>query len=92
MSLKIVFLGTSASIPTIERALSAIAIRRKGELLLFDCGEGTQRQMNIAGIKRSSVRKILITHWHGDHVSGLMGLLQTVSKIENAPEIEIFGG
>lgn len=65
-------------VPTKERNVQSIYIEYRGEGILIDCGEGTQRQMNICGINRNKVRKILITHWHGDHVAGLIGMLQTV--------------
>jgi ribonuclease Z len=78
-------------VPTKERNVQAIYIEYKGEGILFDCGEGTQRQMNIAGINRNKIRKILLTHWHGDHVSGLIGLLQTISNNESPQKVVIFG-
>ena len=75
MSLSVVFLGTSGSVPTPKRALPAIAIQRKDEIILFDCGEGLQRQMIQAGIGFHKKMRVLITHMHGDHVLGLPGLL-----------------
>ena len=89
--LHIIFLGTSGSIPTPQRGLSAIAIRRKGELLLFDCGEGTQRQMIQAGVGFHRKTKIFITHMYGDHVLGLPGLLQTMSLLDREKKLEIYG-
>lgn len=84
-------LGTSCMVPTKERNVQGIYLDYKGEGILIDCGEGTQRQMNIAGINRNKVRKILITHWHGDHVSGLIGLLQTMSNNETPQKVTLFG-
>jgi len=84
-------LGTSCMVPTKERNVTSMHLQYKGEGILLDCGEGTQRQMNIAGIKRTSVTKILISHWHGDHVSGIIGLLQTVGNEAEPPHIKIFG-
>jgi len=84
-------LGTSCMVPTKERNVQSIFVDFKGEGILFDCGEGTQRQMNIAGINRNRVRKIFLTHWHGDHVAGLIGLLQTMSNNENPQKVTIFG-
>ena len=78
-------------VPTKARNVSAVFLKFRTEGILFDCGEGTQRQMNIAGIKRTEVTKIFITHWHGDHISGIIGLLQTVGNNENPPKIELFG-
>lgn len=75
---QITILGTSSMVPTKDRNVQAFYLEHKGEGILFDCGEGTQRQMNIAKLNRNKIKKILITHWHGDHVAGLIGLLQTV--------------
>ncbi|MDW8048538.1 MAG: ribonuclease Z [Nitrososphaerota archaeon] len=91
MSLKITFLGTAGSVPTIERSLPAIAVQREGELILFDCGEGTQRQMMKAKIGLSRNMRVLITHMHGDHVLGLPGLLQTMSLLERNKPLHIYG-
>ena len=89
--MEITFLGTSSMVPTKNRNVQAIYLEYVGEGILIDCGEGTQRQMNIAGINRLKVRKILISHWHGDHVSGLIGLIQTIGSCENPKTLEIFG-
>jgi ribonuclease Z len=89
--IEITFLGTSAMVPTKERNVTGIFLRYKNEGILLDCGEGTQRQMNIAGINRNSVTKILVSHWHGDHVSGIVGLLQTMGNKEKNPKIAIYG-
>ena len=89
--MELVFLGTSCMVPTKERNVQSIFLSYKAEGILIDCGEGTQRQMNIAGINRNRVTKILISHWHGDHISGLTGLLQTLSSSESEKKIEIYG-
>jgi ribonuclease Z len=89
--LKVIFLGTGGSIPTPRRGLSAIAVRRRNELLLFDCGEGTQRQMIQAGVGFHREAKIFVTHMHGDHVLGLPGLLQTMSLLGRKKKLEIYG-
>ncbi|MFC1741216.1 ribonuclease Z [Nanoarchaeota archaeon] len=89
--IEITFLGTSAMVPTKERNVSGIFLRYKNEGILLDCGEGSQRQMNIAGVNRNSVTKILISHWHGDHVSGIVGLLQTMANKEANPTVDIYG-
>lgn len=91
MSLSVVFLGTSGSVPTPKRALPAIAVQRKDELILFDCGEGLQRQMIQAGIGFHKKMRVLITHMHGDHVLGLPGLLQTMSLLEREKKLDIYG-
>lgn len=89
--LEVIFLGTGGSIPTINRGLSAVAIKRNNELFLFDCGEGTQRQMIQMGVGFNKTTKIFITHMHGDHVLGLPGLLQTMSLMGRTKELEIYG-
>ncbi len=88
---QLVFLGTSSMVPTKERNVQSILLDYNGELLLFDCGEGTQRQLNIAGYNRGRIKKIFISHWHGDHVSGLVGLIQTLGNQENEISVKIFG-
>jgi len=89
--MQLTFLGTAGMVPTKERNVSGIYLSYDGEGILFDCGEGTQRQMNITGIKRTTVRKILISHWHGDHVSGIIGLIQTLGNNETPPRLTIYG-
>lgn len=91
MSLRIVFLGTSGSVPTPRRSLPAIAIQREGELILFDCGEGVQRQMIQAKIGLHKKTKIFVTHMHGDHVLGLPGVLQTMSLMDRKKGLEVYG-
>ena len=77
MDLDLVFLGTGGSAPTARRAPSALLLRRGGERLLFDCGEGTQRQMMRYGIS-FALADILFTHMHTDHVLGVIGLTRTL--------------
>src|SRR3989338_11415092 len=91
MVMEIVFLGTSSMVPTKERSQSAVFLRYGAEGLLFDCGEGTQRQFKLAGISPLSTTKILISHWHGDHVLGLPGLIKTLSSMEYSGKLEIYG-
>ncbi len=91
MSLQIVFLGTAGSIPTPQRGLPSIAIRRKGEIIIFDCGEGTQRQMIQAGLSFHRETKVFITHMHGDHVLGLPGMLQTMALLNRERTVEVYG-
>ncbi|UWG49670.1 Ribonuclease Z, beta-lactamase superfamily hydrolase [Halalkaliarchaeum sp. AArc-CO] len=76
MSFRVTFLGTGGAVPTTERAPSALVVNREGDRLLFDCGEGTQRQMMRFGTG-FSVSHVFLTHLHGDHVLGLPGLVQT---------------
>jgi len=86
-----IFLGTSCMVPTKERNHQGIFITVKNEGILVDCGEGIQRQFRVADIKPTKITKILITHWHGDHVLGLPGLLQTLGSSEYERELEIYG-
>lgn len=91
MSLEVIFLGTAGSVPTVTRSLPAVAVLRKGEILLFDCGEGVQRQMVKARLGFNRRMKVFITHMHGDHVLGLPGLIQTMSLLDRTRPLEIFG-
>ena len=75
--LAVTFLGTSAARPTVERNVSALALVREGETLLFDCGEGTQRQMMRYGVS-FALKDILFTHFHADHFLGVIGLVRTL--------------
>ena len=77
--------------PTKERNQFSLFIKYKNKGILVDCGEGTQRQLKLAGIKLSKINKILITHWHGDHVLGIPGLLQSMSASEYGGKLEIYG-
>lgn len=76
--MEIVFLGTSAALPTLKRFGTAIAINSGGETLLFDCGEGAQIQFQKANLKPGKLSRIFITHFHGDHFYGLIGLLTSL--------------
>src|SRR3989344_3625044 len=89
--IKIVFLGTSASVPTKERNLSSIAIRFEGEWLLFDTPEGTQRQMMKAKTSYLKINHIFISHLHADHFLGLAGLLATMNIHGRDWPITIYG-
>ncbi|MBD3318579.1 ribonuclease Z [Candidatus Woesearchaeota archaeon] len=89
--MKLTILGTSCSIPTKERNTSGYFLRIKNHGILFDCGEGTQRQMKLAGLKLSKITIICITHWHGDHVLGLGGLLQSIQGLDHVDTLKIFG-
>lgn len=88
--MKLIFLGTSGSIPTIKRGLPAIALKRERELLLFDCAESTQRQMAHARISPMKLDAIFITHLHGDHFLGLVGLVQTLSLMDRTRPLEVY--
>ncbi|MEA2089634.1 MAG: ribonuclease Z [Thermoproteota archaeon] len=91
MSLNVIFLGTAGSVPTPKRSLPGIAIQRKGELIMLDCGEGIQRQMIQAKIGFHKKMKIFVTHMHGDHVLGLPGILQTMSLMDRKKELKVYG-
>ncbi|MCZ6916073.1 MAG: ribonuclease Z [Gemmatimonadetes bacterium] len=75
--LAVTFLGTSAARPTVERNVSSITVAREGETLMFDCGEGTQRQMMRYGVS-FTLRDIFFTHFHADHILGVTGLVRTL--------------
>lgn len=90
-NMQLVFLGTSSAAPTAERGLSSIAIMREGELLLFDAGEGMQRNFIKAGLGMNRKMKIFISHMHADHCVGLLGLLQTMALQGREREIDIYG-
>jgi ribonuclease Z len=77
VDLDLVFLGTSASMPTAKRAPAALLVRRGGERLLFDCAEGTQRQLQRSTVGLPDLEEIFLTHLHADHVLGLPGMLKT---------------
>lgn len=88
---EILFLGTSCMRPTKERNHPAILIYHDKESILMDCGENTQRQMRIANVDINRISRILISHWHGDHVLGIPGLVQTLASQEYAKTLEIYG-
>lgn len=88
----IIFLGTSASAPSIHRGLTAQVIKHDEYRFLIDCGEGTQRQILKSGIGFKRLNRILITHGHLDHILGLAGLLSTFSRWETIEELEIYAG
>jgi len=91
MSIRVIFLGTAGSVPTPERSLPAVLIQRQNEQLMFDCGEGVQRQMIKAKVGFHKKMKIFISHMHGDHVLGLPGLLQTMALMDRQRKLEIYG-
>jgi ribonuclease Z len=89
---EIIFLGTSASAPSIHRNLPALVVRHDEVRFLVDCGEGTQRQLLQSGIGFKRLNRILITHGHLDHILGLGGLLSTFLRWETIDRLEIYGG
>ncbi len=91
MDLDIVFLGTAGSMPTAERSASALLVRRGGERLLFDCGEGTQRQLLRSSLGLIDLREVFLTHYHADHYLGLPGMLKTFALRGREVPITIWG-
>ena len=89
---ELVFLGTSASAPSVNRNLPAILVKHDEFRFLVDCGEGTQRQILQAGIGFKRLNRILITHGHLDHILGLAGLISTLLRWETIDTLEIYGG
>lgn len=89
--MKVVFLGTGGSWPSPKRNVSAIAIKRGKEVILFDCGEGTQRQFMMSSLSFMQVSKIFITHFHGDHFLGLPGLIQSMTLNDREEQLNVYG-
>jgi ribonuclease Z len=89
--IKIIFLGTSSTVPTITRNHSAIHLKYKNEDLLIDCGEGTQRQIRKAKLNPCKLTRLLITHLHGDHTLGIPGLFQTLNLNGYKKTLQIYG-
>ncbi|MDJ0694286.1 ribonuclease Z [Mastigocoleus sp. MO_188.B34] len=91
--MQITFLGTSSGVPTRARNVSSVALRlpQRAELWLFDCGEGTQHQILRSELKISQLSRIFITHMHGDHIFGLMGLLASCGLAGNVQRMDIYG-
>ena len=89
--MKLVFLGTSAAQPTEKRGLSCICLERDGEILMFDAGEAAQISYMKSGLGWNKKMKMFITHLHGDHCVGILGLLQTMSMQNRTETLEIFG-
>ncbi|HIH73907.1 MAG TPA: ribonuclease Z [Methanosarcina sp.] len=89
--LRIIFLGTGGSLPTRNRNPSAVIVNLKGELLLFDCGEGTQQQMMRAKTGMMSLSSIFVSHFHADHFLGIPGLIQTMSFLGRKEPLTIYG-
>src|SRR5436309_8091806 len=90
MDLDVLFVGTAGSAPTARRGLPATLIRRGGDRLLFDCGEGTQRQL-VRSIGLIELEEIFITHFHADHVLGLPGMLKTFSLRGRERPLTVYG-
>ncbi|WP_269611229.1 ribonuclease Z [Prochlorococcus marinus] len=91
--MQVTFLGTSSGVPTLTRNVSAMVLKppQRSDLWLFDCGEGTQHQFIRSNLKLSQIKKIFITHMHGDHVYGLPGLLASIGLAGSSSGIELYG-
>jgi ribonuclease Z len=91
MDLDVLFLGTSGSMPTAQRAPTATLVRRGGERLLFDCAEGTQRQFLRSGVGLIELREVFLTHYHADHFLGLPGMMKTFALRGREIPLDIYG-
>src|SRR5438874_13265901 len=89
--MRVIPLGTSSGKPTLKRNVSALAVAREAEWLLFDCGEGTQMQITRAGLSPNRLSGVFITHLHGDHFNGLPGLLSTMGLDQRTRELALRG-
>ena len=89
--MKVILLGTGGTIPTLRRSLPAVALQRNGDIFLFDCGEGTQVQIVRASISPGKLFAVFLSHLHGDHVTGLPGLLMTIMHQSREKPLLIFG-
>jgi ribonuclease Z len=89
--IRVHFLGVGGGIPSLKRALPAIAIYFRGKILLFDCGEGTQTQLKHAKLSLQRIIEIFISHLHGDHVLGLPGLLSTMAMLKRSKPLTVYG-
>ncbi len=88
--LTVTLLGTSAAVPSVDRNVSALAVQREGETILFDCGEGTQRQMMRYGVS-FAFHDICFTHYHADHMLGVIGLLRTMGLQDRTAPVRLYG-
>ena len=86
-----VILGSGASLPTLQRQPAAVAVQYEGDVYLFDCGEGTQLQWRRAALRFGRLRGICISHLHGDHINGLVGLMQTLSLADRESPLQLVG-
>jgi ribonuclease Z len=91
VSIRVVFLGTSGSVPTLKRSLPSVVIQCPKEQWMFDCGENTQRQMMQAKVSFHKKLRVFLTHLHGDHVLGLPGVLQTMALMDRKEPVIIYG-
>src|SRR5919205_1123341 len=90
-ALVVTFLGTGSAVPSLERNLACVAVQRQGELFLFDCGEAAQIQYRRAGLGFAPLAAIAISHLHGDHLTGLMGLLMSLQLADRTEPLDLYG-
>ena len=88
--LSVTFLGTGAATPTIDRNVASLSVQREGEMILFDCGEGTRRQMMRYGVG-FSFTEVFFTHYHADHMLGITGLLRTMGLQDRTAPVTLYG-
>jgi ribonuclease Z len=88
--LSLTFLGTGAACPTVDRNVASLPLQREGEMMLFDCGEGTQRQMMRYGVG-FSFKDIFFTHYHSDHMLGVIGLFRTMGLMDRTDPVTLYG-
>lgn len=91
INVEIVFLGTSSAVHSYTRNHPSIVLKAFGEIMLFDCGEGTQRQLIFAKVSPMKISKIFLSHYHGDHILGLPGLLQSMNFRGRDKKLTIYG-
>lgn len=91
MPIEIIFLGTGSGVPTLQRNQPAILLNYNGDYILFDCGEGCQLAMQKAKISPMKIKRICISHWHADHFSGLLPLIETMHLFGRTEKLEIYG-
>ena len=91
VSIRVVFLGTSGSVPTLKRSLPCVVVDYPRQMWMFDCGENTQRQMMQAKVSFHKKLKVFLTHLHGDHVLGLPGVLQTMALMDRKEPVQVYG-
>jgi ribonuclease Z len=89
--IKLTFLGTGSAVPTKKHNHPALLINYKDENILIDCGEGTQRQFRYADLSAAKITRLLITHWHGDHILGIPGLMQTLAMNDYSKKLHVYG-
>jgi len=91
MPIEITFLGTGGSWPSSERNVMSIGMRLDGQVVLFDCGEGTQRQLMRSNLSFMAISRVFISHFHGDHFLGLAGMMQSMALNDRENELHVYG-